>query len=489
MTREDIIAIYDRGLQAVLALVENLLEKLLALERENQTLKEKVASLEKDSTNSNKPPSSDGLKKKRGSPKRGASGRKPGGQKGHVGKARAPVLPEQVSETVPHKPSACKECGEVFAEDTPGVAVERRHTFEIPQIKPTVTEHVFYEFTCGNGHQTRELVPDWIMSGAGERLQALLAYLTGETKLSRRLVQKLLEEVFGMPLALGTVQNRLEDTSEVLKPTCDELEESLPEQSEVNVDETSYPHNRKLHWLWGFVTKTFAFFAIRASRGSKVLKELLGERYDGIIMCDRFSAYIKYHKDRACGLIQFCWAHIIRSAKALPCVLACGTNELFSRLVRQRIGAVFRLWYALKNNQISRAELIEKAQVPIAGLRTLLEDNAQSSSKEVRTFCTGQMDKWPSLFTFVYYEGIEPTNNLAERALRLGVETRKISYGTRSEAGQLLRARLLTVIQTCRMQGRNSFEFLVAAIHAKRYGLPFPSLLRPVGQNAQRMSA
>ncbi len=143
-------------------------------------------------------------------------------------------------------------------------------------------------------------------SGTGENLQALIAYLTIEGKLSRRILQSILAHVFHVPLALGALQNRLEDTTHILLPVCNELENKLTNQQVLNIDETGHPHNKTLAWLWVFATNTFAFFTIRASRGSQVIRSVLGELFDGIIISDRFSAYIKYHKDRACGLLQLC---------------------------------------------------------------------------------------------------------------------------------------------------------------------------------------
>jgi len=323
----------------------------------------------------------------------------------------------------------------------------------------------------------------------GETLQALMASLTSEARMSRRVLQKTLAEVFHVRCALGAIQNRLEDTSEALSPMTQELEAALPHESVVHSDETGSPHNRVGHWLWVFVTARFVFFTIQASRGSKVLKEVLGEAFAGILICDRFSAYLKYQKDRAVGLIQFCWAHLIREARALPPVMAQGSGELFSRRTRQHLGALFRLWHAFRRGHLSRAELIEKAQTPIQGLERLLTENLASPCREVAHFSKALLKKWDSLFTFVYHEGVEPTNNRAERHLRPGVQTRKVSYGTRSEAGQRLRARLLTVLQTSRMQGRAPLDLLTAAIRAKRHGLAFPSLLSAAADADQRKVA
>lgn len=472
-----------------ISLIAWLLQIIWTLLEELQTLRIKVAALQKDSTCSHKPPSSDGLKKKRGATKRGSSGRKPGGQKGHRGRTRRNVPPDQVTETIHHKPPDCEQCDATFTEQHLSVAVERRQVWEISEIKPVVHEHVFYQTICDCGHTTRLPVPEWIYSGIGDNLQALIAYFTAEAKLSRRSLQTILNDVFHVPVALGTIQNRLEDTSESLKPVCDELENELTEQPVINIDETSYPHNKTLNWLWAFVTSTFVFFTIQASRGAQVLRHILGELYDGIIICDRFSAYVKYHKDRACGLIQFCWAHIIRDIKALKQHLALESDQIFALVMRKRIGAVFRLWYAHKRGKISRAQLIAAAEPIIAEMHSFVEDNQKNPHHEVAKFSRQLLKRWNSLFTFIYYEGVEPTNNLAERLIRPGVQTRKISYCTRSQKGQLLRARLLTVSQTCRIQQRNALDFYRAVIHAHRHNLTMPSLLLNHNEQQLEMAA
>ncbi|MBU1970155.1 IS66 family transposase [Patescibacteria group bacterium] len=463
---------------------------IMALYKEIQELKARISSLEKDSTNSHKPPSSDVFKKKRGAVKRGSSGRKPGGQKGHAGKTRLIVPQEGVSATVPHKSEKCGKCGSIFTEAHTHVECERRQVWDIPEIKPFIIEHIFYKTTCDCGYQTRLPVPEWIYSGVGDNLQAHIAYLTSEAKASRRILQTVIENIFRIPIALGTIQNRLENTSEILKPVCDELEDELTRQKVVNIDESSFPHDKApLCWLWCFITSTFAFFTIRASRGSKVLKQVLGDAFDGIIICDRFSAYIKYHKDRACGLLQFCWAHIIRDVKALKNELANGSDRPFSQLMRRRIGALFKLWHTHKRGKISLKQLIEAAKPLIDDLCAFLKDNTNAPSIAVSKFCKNLLKKRESLFTFIYHAGVEPTNNLAERLIRAGVIMRKISYCTRSTNGQLLRARLLTVSQTCRILDRNVLDFYREAIHAHRNNLKNPSLLAIPQNQKSRIAA
>jgi hypothetical protein len=233
-------------------------------------------------------------------------------------------------------------------------------------------------------------------SGTGENLQALIAYLTVEGKLSRRILQSILENVFHLPLAPGAIQNRLEDTSRVIQPVCDEIENELTNQPVVNIDETGYPHNKTLAWLWVFVTNSFALFTIRASRGSQVIRSVLGELFDGIIISDRFSAYLKYHKGRTCGLLQLCWAHIIRDVKALSTELAHGSSKPFSLLMRQRIGTVFRVWHAHKRNTLSRKQLIALTQPILLEMRAFLENNRNAPSLAVSKFSCQLLKNLPS---------------------------------------------------------------------------------------------
>lgn len=478
---------FDRLIEYVIILEEQhrLQQELIdKLRVEQQKFKDEIARLQRDSTTSNRPPSSDLPAKKSERPRKKGSGRKPGGQNGHAGKNRPLVPPESVDRIVEHKPEQCERCTQRFANDVPATLVETHQLWEIPPVKPVIEEHRFFACPCPCGHCTRARVPQWIYSGCGEQAQALMTYLTASARLARRTVKQLFEELFSFPIALGTIQNRLEDSSAILAPTVAELEQALPQQDGLNIDETSYPHNRSLAWLWAFVASHFAVFIINPARSSKVLRQLLGIQFAGIITCDRFSAYIKYQKDRLAGLLQFCWAHILRDIKALNFAADVLSKRPFALLARRHVGAIFGFWHAFKQGKISRQVLIDKTRRPINRLRTLCEGNLSNPTKTVRTLCTSLLKHWPWLFTFLAHEGVEPTNNEAERRLRPGVQTRKISYCTRSHQGQLLRARLLTITASCHMQGRNSLQFFRDAIHAHRHGVSPPSLLLPPSPEA-----
>ena len=477
MTPEEIIQLYNFGPDAVVECVLLLEQENLLLKKKNQLLEEKINRLSRDSTTSHKPPSSDSLNKKPRPPKRGSSGRSQGAQKGHPGKARNIMPPDKIDRTIPHKPDKCEKCNILFSRENSSKPVERHQVWELPKIDPIIEEHVFFETECTCGHRTRAAIPQWIYSGVGENAQAAITYFTAVGKLTRRNLKLIFEQFFHFPISIGAIQNRLENSSKILKAPCDQLEKALAEQKNLNIDETSYPQNGSLAWLWAFVAPYFAVFVIDDKRSSKVLKHVLGLTFAGIIISDRFSAYIKFQKDRFNGLIQFCWAHIIRDIKALRYIPDSLSQKPFALLARQHIGTVFRIWHAFKNGRISREQLIDKSKIPIGKLKNLCQRNQQSSNENLRSFCINLLKKWDCLFVFIHNDGVEPTNNRAEQIIRSGVETRKISYCTRSQKGQFLRARLLTVTQTCRIQARNTHDYIRECIQRYRRTKTIPSLL------------
>jgi len=361
----------------------------------------------------------------------------------------------------------------------PATVVERRQVIELPEVRPFLEEHVFLACTCPCGPPTRLPVPPWISRGQGLNLQAHVAYYTGVARLARRLTQTVLAELHGVNLSLGGLQNQLHDTAAACAPLYEELQQALPEQPHLHIDETSYPHQAQLHWLWVFVAPCFVFFALARRRSSAVLKEYLGRAFAGIVICDRFSAYLKYGKDCLVGLLQHCWAHLIREAKALGSAPAHGQSEPFAVLVRRQFGAILRLWHATLRGRLSRAQLIEKSRSLVEQMRELFVTNQAHGPPAVAKYCKGVLKRWQSLWTFLEHEGIEPTNNRAERMIRPAVQTRKLSFTTRSQAGQRLRAVLLTMTQSCRLQGRNAYQFLRLALLAHRGQGPRPSLLHP----------
>ncbi len=475
MDRPQAEQLYDSGKEATVA-------KLLELDAENKKLKQKVAQLEKSSQESSKPPSSDGpqtrrkKKKKPTSDNKSQSKRKVGAQQGHQGKKRTLVPEDEVNEFVAHYAAHCKKCHQELPQDeTANTTAEifRWQIFDIEPIKPKVIEHQAHTTICDCGCKTKATIPDEVLtSNFGENLMGLISYLTAVLRVSRRGIKEFCVTFLNLHLCLGTIQNILEYTSEALKQPVEAIKSKLPAEQVLNGDETGW-YGR---WLWILVGSTFYYFHVAKSRGSQVLKQVLGGVYNGILCVDRWGAYTKYHK----GIIQFCWAHlkrdflgIIKVGSSLQSTEAILFGKTMERL-RKRIMAI---WYDFKDEKISRLELIEQSKPIINLIKRCFLKYEHSGEKCVRTLSRKLLKHFDKLFVFIHYEGVEPTNNIAEQGLRPAVQWRKLCFGNRSDEGAILTSRLLTAVRTCWFQKRNPLEFLGSAIKAYRYGGEIPSLL------------
>ena len=221
------------------------------------------------------------------------------------------------------------------------------------------------------------------------------------------------------------------------------------------------------------MARWFAFFTVAKSRSSEVLRQLLGPTFLGILCTDRFSAYIKYHK----GLAQFCWAHLKRDLLGIQQLGRTTEGDHFSRDALALHARLFRLWHRFRAGDINRGQLIQKSIPLEKNFFALGESHLDSEDTEVYSLAKLFFNHTERLFAFIRYPGVEPTNNVAERTIRTAVQWRKISFGNRSQAGEIATARLLTVAATCRMQNGNVLEFLTETVRAHRAGRPAPSLL------------
>jgi transposase len=454
-------------------------------------LERQLATRKRNSTNSSKPPSSDGLagaQRRRGSPRK-KSGRKPGGQPGHMGHNRQPVEnPDRVEEVLPQQ---CQHCGTTLpqaAEERQTVGdVVRRQVVDLPEvIVPMVTEYQYPKLVCPCCQKgTRAEPRPEHVHDIGVRLTAVTSYLIGLRKMTRRDVAGTMLDLFGVDISVGSVQKAWEETADAVAAPYTELEQALPTEPVLNGDETGSRTNGDKRWVWVLCSSWFVFYHIACSRGVEVLVELLGKAFAGILCSDRCPTYLSYHK----GLAQFCWAHLQRTLKGIREFASTEDAVHFARDMLAAVGRMFALWYRFRGEAgpgeplLSRDELIQQSipiQKKICGLGAKFLD---SEDREVRNLARAFYVHWDKLFTFIEQEGVEPTNNVSERALRLFVLIRKITYGNRSAQGEIALARILTVVQTCKLQQRPLLSYLVTAVHCHRRRQPAPSL-RPL-QNQQ----
>ena len=472
MTEEEALKLYNSG-------VKPTIKKLIDLDDENKILKEKIASLESNSTNSSKPPSTDGPKdraNRKNKKKKSKSNKRPGGQPGHKGKKRQLKPIEEVDEIIECFSSTCIDCKD-FKKCKKKSRIgkpERFQQTEIPPLKPVITEYQLITLSgkCGETHKG-SLPVDVAKSNFGPRLVGMMAYFTSVLHVARRKLKEGLKILFDVDISLGSCQNLLEETSLSLKDTCDELKEALPESPVINTDETGW---HKKRWLWIFVTAVYMYFHVAKSRGSDVLKEVLGNSYDGILGVDRWGAYSKYHK----GRLQLCWEHLKRDFKKiyeLGCKIESNEAIIFAETMQKLRKRMMNAWYKFKDGEIDRDILIKKTAHIRYKIRLCLKTHITSKVKKVKTLSKKLYKKRKHLFTFIFYEGVEPTNNSAERGLRPAVQWRKVCFGNRSDTGAILTSRLLTTTRTCWLKGINALEFIVDAISAFRKGLKVPSLL------------
>ena len=459
-------------------------KKLAESEKQIADLERQLGLRQQNSTTSSKPPSSDGLAgKQRERCRRKKSGRKPGGQPGHRGHWRPQVPPELVDDVVKVYPAKCSHCAcNLSAPETLETAgAPRRHQVtELPKIKAHITEYQCENVLCpGCGKATQAPLPEEVRGHFGPDLTALMAYLTVVCRMPRRVMVELLEQVLSIPLSLGTAQNSWEEASAAADQPCRELESRLPHEPVLNCDETGYRTSGEKRWLWALVASNFVFYRVAASRGAEVLVQLLGIVFAGILCSDRCPSYEKYHK----GTAQYCWAHFKRNILGAQDLARTTATEKFCRDALALHARLFRLWHRFRAGPdvpygpVTREQLILKS-IPIQrAFFALGRRYLDSPDKDARNLGTALFVHCEKFFTFIEKEGVEPTNNSAERALRCAVQWRKTSFGSRSPEGEVAMARLLTVARTCRMQNRNSLYYLALAIRAHRSAQPAPSLL------------
>lgn len=467
--------IYESGKDAVIKALLDLGGKVKALEEQLLALQKQIASLSANSTNSSKPPSSDGPKVVK--PKKRKSSRSPGGQKGHKGRKRELLPVEEMQDVHDHYPQTCEKCnGPLNPESCPETSEpERYQTFELPQIKPVMEEHRCHELGCTCGHKTRAELPAQVArSQFGPRVHGAIAYLTSVHKIGRRGIVEILNSLFGLDLCLGTVCNCIERVSPELEPVVEEVRQAIAQSDSLNIDETGWKRKGDRRNLWVFVAPLAAYFCIAASRGAKVLRSILGDTFHGVITSDDHSAYRSYHKK---GIRQLCWAHIIRKLKALKEGRASPDAYIFSKNMLKEVGRVLGCWHAFREGYITREQLLNATHLMRARIKRLCKKYRASADEDVRTRAKRLLDNWDHLFTFLTHEGVEPTNNTAERNLRPAVQWRKLCFGNQSEAGERFTERILTVTRTCQLRGKNPFHFLADLMEAAFNGAPRPSLL------------
>jgi len=406
------------------------------------------------------------------------TGRNPGGRPGHTPCVRVRLAADRVQQVIDHIPTACRRCQHPLpAEPGPADPPPTWHQVaELPPIAAVITEHRGHTRTCPHcGARTHRPVPaDIRRRVAGPRLTAAISYLSGDRHDSKRGVEQVVETLFGVPVALGTVAAAEQEMSAALVAAHAEAAAAARAAPVKNVDETGWKRAGRLCWLWTAVTETATCFRVHARRGFDGLRALLGDDPTGVVVSDRWSAYSRIPLRRR----QVCWAHLRRDFQAM--IDRGGPAKPIGNELLCLAEDLFLCWHRIRDGTLARSTLRTCIGELRPAVREVLERGTVCGCAKTEAVCAHLLALEPALWTFARVDGVEPTNNAAERAVRPAVLWRTRSFGCHSEAGCRFVERMLTVAQTLRRQGRPVFDFLVAALTAHRRGQPTPQLL-PTG--------
>lgn len=403
------------------------------------------------------------------------TGKEPGGQPGHPPHLKELLPPERVHRTLSYVPKACAQCQRPLPQDRgPQDPPPVRHQVaELPALAAEITEYQGHARTCpGCGQVTRAPIPEAIRAhSVGPRLTAALSYFAGCHGVSKRGVEEISQALFQAPVALGTVANLEQEMSAALTPAHDEAVAAVRQAPVKYVDETGWKQAGRKRWLWAAATPTVAVFLIDVFRNVTALRRLLGPTLSGVLCSDRWRAYDHVELLQR----QVCWAHLKRNWEALrerggkAKAIAEGCLDVQRR--------VFELWHLFRGGGCGRRQLDDRMAPLLLELLELLQAGLRCRDRRTKRFCARLLDVYPALWTFVVVEGVEPTNNQVERVQRRAVLWRRRSFGCHSTAGCRFVERILTVVQTLRLQGRSVLQFLHEAIDAHRLGLQGPTLV------------
>ena len=444
------------------------MEKQVAeLLKANAELAEKVAKLSRNSSNSSKPPSSDIVKPPKA--KQADGSRRQGGQSGHKGFSRQPFGPNRIDKTIPLYAHSC-DCGY----KGPGQPLEEpkiQQTVEFSDSPVTITEYRLYGFICPKcGKVVWAKLPSGVVEGQlfQLRLQALMGYMKGSLHASYTGLEAFCREVLNINVARSHLCNVIKRVNGALAEPYEQLQQHIPTEPVLNIDESGWKDKGIKYWIWVFCTSAFSFFYIAKSRSSQVLRDILGETYNGTIVSDFFSAYVKY----ANKLQQFCLAHLIRDIKFLTTLPDEG-DKRFGKALLTDFKWLFHIWHL--RDKIPKHRF-EKVMSKIKN-RILTVAKQQDLPPKSATISKRFVKHGDAMFRFLFDPAVPPTNNAAEQTLRQAIIDRRITQGSRSAMGRQWNARIWTVLTTCRKQGRSSWQFLQNALSAYYLQTPTPSLL------------
>jgi transposase len=440
-------------------------------------LREQLAAARKDSLTSSKPPSSDIVKPKPAQDA-GAAKRSIGGQPGHPRHDRKPFPAAQVNHFEVHPLDQCPCCGGPLRRNAHFAKVVQQVDVEKPPL--VIEQHTSPEYWCDHCQKPcKAPMPPHIDKGGlvGLELTTLIAFMKGACHASYSTIRTFLRDVVGVTISRSELNKVIGKVSVALGKPYEELLQLLPSEPVLNVDETGHKDQGDRWWTWCFRAELYTLYHIDAHRSADVLLDILGTEFQGILGCDYFSAYRRYQ--RVCGVrLQFCLAHLIRDVKFLT-TLPDPRDRRYGEDLRAALKGLFEVFH----QRDRLAEGVFQVRLQAARDEVLRVGLAGPATQHGRNMQKRFRDHGAAYFTFVTTPSVEPTNNLAEQAIRFVVIDRHITQGTRSQGGRQFCERMWTVIATCCQQGKSVYHFLREAVGNWFEGKPAPSLLPAAGRS------
>ena len=450
--------------QAYIAFLESQISllqgKVTTLQADGAKLQAQLADAQarvhQHSGNSSHSPSSD-LPSAPARPKRLRTWRKRGGQKGHPRHVRLQVAEADLSAIVEHRPILCPQCASPLAADLPTEGDPQRvQVWEIPAMQPEVIEHRAFAVRCPHC-QALVKASDLPSPVFGPRLTAIGSILHGRYRLSMRETVGVCGDVLGVPIGVGSVPRLCEEVSLALSTPYETVREQVTNEADANVDETGWKQAGDKRWLW---------VVVATNCSAAVLTTLLGETFAGVVTSDRYRAYLSIPVERR----QICWAHLQRNLIAFA--ERGGPIGDWGKETVALVAKVFAAWHRFKHGDLDRAGVQGEMEPLREPMKSLLVQGAKLPSWSVQAFCNDVSKLEPALWTFARVEGVAPTNNAAERALRPAVLWCKGCFGANSTEGNCFVAKILTVVASCRQQQKQLLSYLTDAVVAHRANQP-----------------
>jgi transposase len=400
------------------------------------------------------------------------TGKMRGAQRGHNPHLKKWLPRERVTSVVPFIPDRCAACdaalSAVAVPSDPSPTIHQ--VAELPPVLATVTEYQGHFRTCRCGHVTHAAIPAAVRGHTlGPRLTAAVAYFAGSHGMSKRGIEEVVETLFGVPIAVGTIANVEREMTAALEPAYRETRRHVADAAVKHLDETGWKEAGKKRWLWVAATTTTVLFLIHPRRNLDAMTLLLG-KLSGILVSDRWAVYDDW--DDECR--QVCWAHVTRNWDTQS-ERGGKAKELGDRWQATQT-TVFELWHTFRGGGCTRTELSDRLVPHAEALAEVLHAGTRSRDPVLARHCERLLERFPMLWLFAAIDGVEPTNNHAERVQRRAVLWRRKSFGCQSPAGCRFVERILTAIQTLRLQKRNALEFLGQCLAAHRQGREAPAL-------------